>query len=277
MSATLWTAAGAYAGFMAMMYALQRRLLYVPQAFSSVAPESHLPKLREIVAQAADGVAVHHWLLPPSGAGSGVTVVFHGNAGSLMTSAEKFLDLAKSGRGVVLANYRGYSGADGRPTEQGLYADARALLDALHAEGYGAGSIVLYGESLGSGVATRMAAERQVAGIVLEAPFTSIPAVAQRRYWYLPAYWLTRDRFDSLTRIGEVGAPILILHGERDRVVPVSHGRRLAREAAENCELRLFAEAGHADLYGHGALDTVLAFLERVDGEEKSVSIQRPG
>jgi fermentation-respiration switch protein FrsA (DUF1100 family) len=108
-----------------------------------------------------------------------------------------------------------------------------------------------------------MASERKFAGLILEAPFTSIPAVAQRKYWYLPAYWLTRDRFDSLSRIGEVDAPILILHGAKDRVVPASHGRRLARMAAENCELRLFSDAGHADLYSYGALGTIRAFLAK--------------
>jgi fermentation-respiration switch protein FrsA (DUF1100 family) len=265
MPSTLWTVAGAYALFAAGMYAFQRRLLYVPQPFGSADPASHGTDLQEIVGQAHDGVSVHHWLNPAAQRERVGLVVFHGNAGNLEMSAEKFLGFADDGRAVVLSNYRGYSGAAGRPTEAGLYADARALLDRLEESGYPASRLVLYGESLGSGVATRLASERQVAGLVLEAPFTSIAAVAQRKYWYLPAYWLTRDRFDNLSRIGRVEAPVLILHGERDRVIPVSHAHRLARAAKRPCELFVFPDAGHADLYEHGAMDRIRAFLQLAD------------
>jgi len=265
MSSALWTAVGAYALFAAAMYALQRRLMYMPQPYTATRPEDHSDALREIVCTARDGVAVHHWVVPAEDRGRACLVVFHGNAGSLESSAAKFLGLARDGRGLVLGNYRGYSGAEGRPSEDGLYADGRALLDWLEGEGCPASRVVLYGESLGSGVATRLASERQTAGLILEAPFTSAAAVAQRHYWYLPAYWLTRDRFDNLSRIGHIDAPALILHGAQDRTVPVAHARRLAEEAKEPCDLAVFPEAGHADLYEHGAEAHVRTFLERAD------------
>ena len=268
MSSALWTAVGLYALFAGAMYVLQRRLMYVPQPYTATRPEDHRPDLQEIVCTADDGVAVHHWMLPAGDETRLGVVVFHGNAGSLEGSAEKFLGLSDDGHGLVLGNYRGYSGAAGRPTEAGLIADGRALLDRLHEEGWPAGRLVLYGESLGSGVATRLASERKAAGLVLEAPFTSAAAVAQRHYWYLPAYWLTRDRFDNLSRIGEVGAPILILHGERDRTVPVAHSRRLAERAGDGCELAIYPDAGHADLYEHGAEQRVRGFLNRLEAAD---------
>ena len=127
--------------------------------------------------------------------------------------------------------------------------------------------LVLYGESLGSGVAVRMAAElaatAPAGAVVLEAPFTSAAAVAQRHYFYLPAWWLVRDRYDSLARIGAIAAPLLVFHGERDRTVPVHFGRRLLAAATEPKESVFFAHAGHNDLYDHGAGAAVLDFVAR--------------
>src|SRR5207247_4700078 len=109
----------------------------------------------------------------------------------------------------------------GQPSEAGLSSDARAALDFLDGEGITPNRLVIYGESLGSGVAVPVAAQREVAALILEAPFTSVAEVAQYHYSFMPAAALVRDRFDSLSRIGNVKAPILVLHGERDRVVPI--------------------------------------------------------
>jgi fermentation-respiration switch protein FrsA (DUF1100 family) len=122
---------------------------------------------------------------------------------------------------------------------------------------------VIYGESLGSGVAVPLAAQRKVAGLILEAPFTSIAEVAQYHYSFIPASALVRDRFDSRARIGNVRAPVLVLHGERDRVVPVRFGRALFDAAPEPKELWIAREAGHENLVRYGAFEAVLGFLQR--------------
>ena len=151
------------------------------------------------------------------------------------------------------------------PTEEGLYSDARAALDFFARQGLGAERLVLYGESLGSAVAVQMATERSVAALILEAPMTSVAAVAQARYPIFPVRWLVLDRFDSLAKIGSVRAPLLLMHGERDTVVPIRFGRVLFEAANEPKEARYFTDAGHNDLQAFGAPDAVLDFLERLN------------
>jgi hypothetical protein len=144
-----------------------------------------------------------------------------------------------------------------------LLADGAAALDFLTREGIAPDRLVLYGESLGSGVAVALAARHKVGALILEAPFTSVAEVAQYHYSFIPAAALVRDRFDSLTRIGAVKAPILVLHGERDRIVPVRFGRALFDAARQPKELWLAREAGHEDLVRWGAFEAVLDFLRR--------------
>ncbi|HEY1431370.1 MAG TPA: alpha/beta hydrolase, partial [Stellaceae bacterium] len=192
-----------------------------------------------------------------------VVAYFHGNGGHIGYRAERLRWFAREGYGVLMAEYRGYGGNPGTPNETGLLTDAAAALDYIEAEGIAPNRIVLYGESLGSGIAVLAAAQRQVAALILEAPFTSVAEVAQYHYSFMPAAALIWDRFDSLAGIGDVKAPILILHGERDRVVPVRFGRALFDAAPEPKELWVAREAGHENLTWFGAFDAVHNFLRR--------------
>src|SRR5207244_11581175 len=130
-------------------------------------------------------------------------------------------------------------------SEDGFDIDAPAGLGFLEREPVSANRLILYGESLGSGVAVELAAGRDVAALILEAPFTSVAEVAQCHFPYVPAARMVIDRFDSRSRIGRVSAPILVLHGERDRIVPVRFGRALFDAASEPKERWFAAEAGH--------------------------------
>jgi hypothetical protein len=162
-----------------------------------------------------------------------------------------------------MLEYRGYGGNPGSPSETGLYADGAAALDFLDHQGIMPNRLVLYGESLGSGVAVRMAGQHEIAGLILEAPFTSVAQVAQYHYPFVPASLLVRDRFDSLSRIRAVKVPILILHGGRDTVIPMRFGRALLDAAPGPKEGWFAPEAGHGDLARFGALDAVAVFLEQ--------------
>ena len=150
-----------------------------------------------------------------------------------------------------------------RRAKPGFYADGRAALDFLEREGVAANRLVLYGASLGSGVAVQLAAQYEISGLILEAPPTSVAEVAQCHFPYIPAARLVTDRFDSLARISEVKAPILVLHGERDRAVPVRFGRTFFNAAPEPKEGGFAPEAGHEDLARYGGLDAAVAFIER--------------
>jgi pimeloyl-ACP methyl ester carboxylesterase len=163
---------------------------------------------------------------------------------------------AEAGYGVLLAEYRGYGGNPGRPSEAGFVADARAYLDWVAATWDDAAPI-LCGESMGSGIAVRMASERPVRAVVLDAPYTSIADVAAAMYRWMPVRRLIRHRFDSLSCMPQVSAPLLVIHGEEDDLIPVEHGRRVAAAAAGPVELVLLPRCGHPALRedpdGHGS------------------------
>jgi fermentation-respiration switch protein FrsA (DUF1100 family) len=190
-------------------------------------------------------------------------LLFHGNRGSLRSQRYRLEYFKEAGMGVLMLAYRGYAGSDGSPTEEGLYLDARAALDWLNAQGIADNRIALYGQSLGSGVATQMAVERKLAAVVLEAPYTSAADVGAWRFPFLPVHWLMRDRFDSLARIAEVEEPVLVMHGDSDWIIPQRMGRRLFEAANEPKEGFWPQGIGHQDIFDNGGFTTARDFVER--------------
>lgn len=266
MKRVLWTitvAAGVYLVFVGVLYLAQRSLLYHPDTTPLQPDRAGLPESALVETATADYLTLKHFFVPPGDPEAPVVVVFHGNAGNAGDRLAKFTSLVTGGYGLFLAEYRGYGGNPGAPTEAGLIADGESVLEWLRSQGFGEARLVLYGESLGSGVALALAERQRVRAIVLESPFTSIGAAAQQHYPFVPAKWLVKDRFDNLKRIGGIELPVLIVHGERDRVMPSRHGETLA-EAAPRASLHLFPEAGHNDLFEHGAREKVLDFLGQV-------------
>lgn len=189
---------------------------------------------------------------------------FHGNAGSIAGRGGHVQPWLEAGYGALLLSYRGYGGSEGRPTEDRLYADARAAIAYVLAQGVAPDRLVLYGESLGTGVAVKMAVEHDVAAVVLEAPFTSAVDVGAEAYWILPVRWMMKDRYESIKRISEIDAPLLIIHGEADRTIPISHGRELLAAAREPKRGIFIAGAGHNDLRTFGAGNMILEFLAEI-------------
>jgi fermentation-respiration switch protein FrsA (DUF1100 family) len=252
----------AYAALVGGLFLFQRQLLYFPDRTRPELAGLEQLGVREGVLSTEDGLSLLSWYLPGH-PGRPVILYFHGNGGHIGHRVERMLRFAREGYGVLMPEYRGYGGNPGTPSESGLYADARAALGFLEHEGVAPNRLVLYGESLGSGVAVELAAQRDVAGVILEAPFTSVAEVAQCHFPYVPAARLVIDRFDSRSRIDRVRASILVLHGERDRVVPVRFGRALFDAAPEPKKGWFVPEAGHEDLARYGALDAAVAFIER--------------
>jgi len=256
--------AAAYLLALAAIFAMQRNYIYLPDdRRAALAATDAADLLIEIERPAADGHSSICWYRPPEAADQPLLVLLQGNAGHIGDRLFKIAPFLRAGWGVLLVGYRGYGGNLGRPTETGLYADARAALGFLAESGIAPGRWVLYGESLGSGVAVQMAQEVEAGALVLEAPFTSLADMAQRRFPYFPSRWLVLDRFDSIAKIGALQLPVLVIHGERDMVTPATFGRRLFDAAREPKELRIFPEAGHVDLYDHGADRAVIEFVEK--------------
>ncbi len=197
-------------------------------------------------------------------------VYFHGNSGHHGGRAPLVGPYLDAGYGVLLAGYRGYGGNPGQPDEAGLYADGRAAIAWLADTGVPADRIVLYGESLGTGVAVQMAVEHEIAGLVLQAPFTSTVAVGQGRVPFLPVGLLMTHRFDSLAKIGRVAAPILLIHGEADTVVPTRFGRQLFDAAPEPKTAHFIPAAGHNDLHRFGISGLVIDWLRNLPDSRRS-------
>jgi hypothetical protein len=265
-------AAAAFGGFVALMYVAQRALLYHPDRTRTQPASVGLANAEEIELTAADGERLVAWHIAPQGA-QPVVLYFHGNAGALPYRAERFHAFAALGLGVVALSYRGYGGSTGSPSETGLIADAEAAY-AFATSRYQPGRIVVWGESLGTGVAVALAAANPVGALVLEAPFTSIADVAAQLYWFMPVRRLIKDPFRSDRRIGRVTAPLFVLHGARDTVVPIAFGERLFAQANEPKRFARFAEAGHGDLDQHGALAAFQAFLDQQFERDKTPKIR---
>jgi fermentation-respiration switch protein FrsA (DUF1100 family) len=219
--------------------------------------------MEAVETRSADGLRLLAWYHAPPTDSSPVLVYFHGNAGHIGHRADRARPYIDAGFGVLLVEYRGYGGNPGRPTEDGLYADARAAVDFLTQQDVAPDRMVLYGESLGTAVAVQIARERDCAALVLEAPFTSVAAVAQSRYWMFPVRHLVVDKFDSLAKIGTLRCPLFVMHGEADGVVPIRFGRQLYEAAKEPKESKWFAAGTHVNFDELGGPAAVLGFLRR--------------
>lgn len=249
----------AYVGVTGVLYVTQRSLMYFPDTTHTTPAQAGLPEAEEVPLVAADGVHITAWHVAPKEQ-KPVILYFHGNGGALRYRVERFKKLIGDGIGLVALEYRGYGGNPGSPSERGLIADAEAAYGFAAAH-YSVQQIVPWGESLGSGVAAALAAEKPVGRVILEAPFTSAAAVAALRYWYVPVRLLMKDQFHTDTRIAKVKAPLLILHGVHDQVVPYAMGERLFALANQPKHIVRFLDGGHENLDANGALQAVARFL----------------
>ncbi|MCY4406241.1 MAG: alpha/beta hydrolase [Rhodospirillaceae bacterium] len=245
------------------MAAFQRSLTYYPDRTRPTPADSGVPELAPVALDTADGLSLLAWYAPPREADAPSLIYFHGNAGHIGMRGFKVRAYLNAGLGVLLTTWRGYSGNPGTPTEDGLYADGRAARAFLRARGCSDDHQVLYGESLGTGVAVHLAREATPAALVLEAPFSSVVDIASGRFPLLPVGPLIVDRFDSAAKIGKVAEPVLIVHGERDRTIPVRLARKLHKRAREPKEAVFIPDADHADLPEFGLPTYVLEFLAR--------------
>ena len=251
-------AAAGYLVLGALMFFTQRALMYFPERVRTSPAAAGLPQAQEITLNTMDGEEIIAWHVPPRG-DKPVVIYFHGNGGALRLRADRFAHLVADGIGLLAVSYRGYGGSTGSPTEAGLIEDARAAY-AFAADRY-PGRIPVWGESLGSGVAIALAAEKPVTHVILDAPFTSAVDIAAAIYWFMPVRLLMRDTFRSDLRIAQVKAPVLILHGDADVVVPITNGERLYATIAGKKQIVRFAGGEHVDLDRHGAMDVALQFL----------------
>ena len=252
-----------YLGLLGTLFFSQRVLLYPGSGHRTTAAQAGLAGFEDVIIATPDGERLVGWWKPPL-PGKAVLVYFHGNGGSLSDRRDRARMLTAAGRGLAMVSYRGYSGSSGSPTEDGLRIDSRATYDWV-ARRYEPIRLVLYGESLGTGVAVRLATERRVGGLILDAPYTSTADVASLTYWFVPVTWLMRDQYRSLDVISQVRAPILFLHGELDGVIPISLGERLHAAAPEPKRFVRLPDVGHESVLESGGIEAVHEFLRGIE------------
>ncbi len=259
----LLIAAAFYATICGGLYVWQRHIIFLTDTARPDPVLAGVPDIDVRSIRTADGLNLVAWYRPPAADDRPVVLFLHGNSGNIGHRGGRVASLGALGWGVMMVEYRGFGGNPGSPSEAGLALDAQAGYAALRAEGIAAERIVVWGESLGTAVATRLVTEAPAAALILEAPFTSMADIARMRYRFVPVDLLLKDRFDTLARIGTVETPLLVIHGDRDGMIPFAMGRRVF-DAATSARRQFWAaeEAGHNNLVEHGALDVAYGFID---------------
>jgi pimeloyl-ACP methyl ester carboxylesterase len=199
--------------------------------------------------ETADGPVLSGWFVParPERA---VLLFFHGNAGNISHRMESLQLFHRLGLSVLIFDYRGFGDSEGAPSEGGSYRDAEAAWNHLVAErGVAPGHVVLFGRSLGAAIAARMAREHRAAAVIVESGFTSVPELAAELWPYLPVRWLTRFEYPTREDLARSQAPVLVIHGRDDELVPIAHGRALFEAAPQPKAFLLLEGGGHNDAF----------------------------
>jgi fermentation-respiration switch protein FrsA (DUF1100 family) len=220
----------AYIVVIIFVYFYQRNLLYHPSE-NNYQNDTIQFNHQEIFIKVNDEIKLKSWIINKDLKNFKTLVFFHGNAGDLSNRIYKLNELDKLNINILLISWRGFSGNEGYPTEKNLYEDAEAAIKWLNKKKVSNSQIILYGESLGTGVAVEIASKNNFNSIILESPFTSIENSAKIYYPYLPVKFLLKDRYDSISKIKKINSPILIMHGRKDDIVPFFMGKKLFEKA----------------------------------------------
>lgn len=254
---------------MAMLWALQRQLIYFPDPGPVPPAADVIAGARDVTLHTADGLDLGAWFVPASGpVDTGMAVlVAPGNGGNRAGRAELAQQVSRRGLAVLLMDYRGYGGNPGSPSEDGLAADADAAVAVLEELGYPPQRTLYFGESLGTGVVAALQARHPPAGIVLRSPFTELADVGAHHYPWLPVRALLRDRFPVVEPLATSEVPVTVIYGDRDSVVPSELSARVADQAPSLAERVVLAGADHNDpvMFGSRVAQAVARLAHSVE------------
>ena len=252
--------AAGYCAGLVLLFAKQRAILFpIPTTERTAPAAAGFPQAEEHVLTTSDGEKVIVWHVPPK-PGRAVVLFFHGNGDFLAGLAGRFKAITADGTGLVALSYRGYAGSSGAPSEDGLLRDGMAAYSFATAR-YDAQRIVVWGFSLGTGVAVAVASEHPIRKLILEAPYTSIADVAAAQFRLVPVRLLIRDPLHSDERIARVTVPLLVVHGAQDQTIPIAFGEKLFALAHEPKQFIRIPAGGHDDLGNFGMIETALQFI----------------
>ncbi|MCH2037716.1 MAG: alpha/beta hydrolase [Rickettsiales bacterium] len=228
------------------MYKTQRSILFKPEGEMQHPNHHGLDSVDEIIIETSDGTEIVCWYQPPPEQNGPLLMYFHGNALHIGDEwrVKKFQSFLSQNMGIAVISYRGYGKSNGHASEEGVYIDARSTLNYLiNHKKHNIKNIILYGESLGTGIAVQMALEfPSIKAMILEAPYTSIEQKGIELYPWLPVSILIKDRFDSITKAPKITAPSLVIHGKQDLTIPMSHGQSMLKALGSKKKHGLFPE-----------------------------------
>ena len=222
------------------LYFYQRNLLYHPNE-NNYSGDKISVDIEKVKIQTADNIELLGWYHEKNLKDYKTLVYFHGNAGSLENRIHKLNHFQDMNINFLIIAWRGFNGNKGKPSERGLYVDGKSAIDWLKKKGVDEKNLILYGESLGTGVATHLAQNKNYAGVILETPFTSMIDAAKNFYPYIPVNLLLKDKFENYKKVKNINSPILIMHGEVDQIVPFSMGKKIY-EIANNPKYSYFTK-----------------------------------
>jgi hypothetical protein len=259
----LLAAASAYLAAALFVYWQQRNLIYQRSTLQLDPATVGLTGVEVVTVPTPDGERLVAWWSPPK-PGRPTVLYLHGNAGTIADRPERFAFYQMNGLGVLFLDYRGYGGSTGYPTETGLITDVVAAYDWLLSKGVEPEGLGVVGESLGSGPAVALAVARPVAALALEAPLSSMVETAGHHYRWLPVPLLLHDRWDSVERIRRLAAPLLVIHGTADRIVPYALGVKLYDAAPGRKRLITVEGADHLEVFGEPTWREQVKLFEEV-------------
>ena len=245
------------------IYLFQRNLLYHPLDNGYQDDKINFD-YKEIFIQNKEGIKLKAWLHEKDLINKKTIIFFHGNAGNLRNRNYKLNELSKFDVNFLIVAYRGFSGNQGKPSEQGLYEDARSTLNWLKIKGVKEKNLILYGESLGTAVAIEIAQNKDLAGIILESPFTSMIELAQKYYPILPVKFLLKDKYETIKKLPNINSPLLVLHGKLDSIVPFSMGEKLYKKAKEPKFKYFIGNDNHMMRYDQKLLNEIKKFISEI-------------
>ena len=222
------------------LYFYQRNLLYHPNE-NNYSGDKISVDIEKVKIQTADNIELLGWYHEKNLKDYKTLVYFHGNAGSLENRIHKLNHFQDMNINFLIIAWRGFNGNKGKPSERGLYVDGKSAIDWLIKKGVDEKNLILYGESLGTGVATHLAQNKNYAGVILETPFTSMIDAAKNFYPYIPINLLLKDKFENFKKVKNINIPILVMHGEVDQIVPFSMGKKIY-EIANNPKYSYFTK-----------------------------------
>ncbi len=251
-----------YLILLTLIYFNQRKLLYLPSE-NNYLDDPIKFDYTEYFIEVDKNIKIRSWLIKKDLKNYKTLLFFHGNAGNLFNRSYKLNKLSELNLNILIISWRSFSGNPGEPTESNLYKDAKKAVQWLNKKGVNSKNIILYGESLGTGVAVEIGQSNNFDSIILESPYTSMTKAAKIYYPYLPVKFLLKDKYDSETKIKKIETPILIMHGKKDNIIPFHMGKKLFDIANQPKKFLQINDDDHMLTFNEKLIFEIKNFIER--------------